>query len=512
MSSGHRSKSRSSDKPSSEGKDSFWAFWEENEKSVLKICLYQLRGDRERAREVVSETMIKALDAWDGQKNPLREPERWLLRIATNLCRDLYRKEKRHPQEGINDRHSFSGRQDGPGFSESPEDSMLRREMYQQVRGAINLLPESIRKPSVLRWYQDMPYQDIAKQLNLSPPNVRKRVQKGRGMVQAYLQPYLDKGKAGESSGPEDLQEIQAVKEILENLPGELSFAQGWLQTILARMPDGSQKPCLVSLDKNPTRLKQKHKSLTAYVKNYPTGWKKRFELAMVLYLKGDWDLSLSHLKKVLEKQAQSFKARMLANHILDRWGYRDEALQLCREALPFVRSDAARLYFHAWTEFHKENYPAAAQLFAKAGSHDTGITEYHRQQIRCLLLGKEWQRLDRFCIGSKEAGLQDPLIDLSLFASKLRSGQREDASWFALHFLEKYPKQLPGLWMHLLSLDPNTPDFSKAQRQGLRRIRKEDPTGIFYRDVLHRFSEEKGPTTDPLSFLSGLLAPWRSG
>lgn len=73
----------------------------------------------------------------------------------------------------------------------SPESAVLLQELGMTIRRAINALPLRLRDPFILRYYQDLSYQDIAQQLALSTANVRKRIQQAREILQKHLNKYL---------------------------------------------------------------------------------------------------------------------------------------------------------------------------------------------------------------------------------------------------------------------------------------------------------------------------------
>lgn len=55
-------------------------------------------------------------------------------------------------------------------------------------------------------------------------------------------------------------------------------------------------------LKEKPTRLEQKFITLSKYVQNYPEGWKKRLELANLLYEMGNWQEAVAEYRQVIER------------------------------------------------------------------------------------------------------------------------------------------------------------------------------------------------------------------
>ena len=65
-------------------------------------------------------------------------------------------------------------------------------------------------------------------------------------------------------------------------------------------------------LDQKLNRQQQKLKTLTKYVQTYPSDWKKRFELAKLLYRMGQWSQAIDELSRVVERQPQALEAQLL--------------------------------------------------------------------------------------------------------------------------------------------------------------------------------------------------------
>jgi RNA polymerase sigma-70 factor (ECF subfamily) len=70
---------------------------------------------------------------------------------------------------------------------ESQEIALVRREQDARLRQALNNLPSKLREPFILRFLHDMAYEEIAERLNLTPANVRKRIQQAREKLKEIL-------------------------------------------------------------------------------------------------------------------------------------------------------------------------------------------------------------------------------------------------------------------------------------------------------------------------------------
>lgn len=87
-------------------------------------------------------------------------------------------------------------------------------------------------------------------------------------------------------------------------------------------------------LEEKPTRLEQKFITLSNYVKKYPQGWKKRLELANLLYEMGEWQQAVAEYRQVIERQPQLVGVRLQLGKILQIMGREKEAVEVYEKAL----------------------------------------------------------------------------------------------------------------------------------------------------------------------------------
>lgn len=87
-------------------------------------------------------------------------------------------------------------------------------------------------------------------------------------------------------------------------------------------------------LEEKPTRQEQKLITLNKYVQKYPEGWKKRLELADLLYEMGNWQQAVAEYRQVIERQPQLISVRLQLGKILQLMGLEKEALEIYEKAL----------------------------------------------------------------------------------------------------------------------------------------------------------------------------------
>ncbi|NEQ38209.1 MAG: sigma-70 family RNA polymerase sigma factor [Okeania sp. SIO3I5] len=170
----------------------FWQIWESYQDYFYKLCLQWMRGNSHDAEDILNQAIIKAWNEWEKSANKIIYPKAWLKRLIHNLCMDYHRKRKREATIIDNiDELKFA---DHPAFFskvDSPESNILHLEMEAYIRHQIEYLPDRLRHPFILHFYQDKSCQTIAKKLILSEDNVRKRIQKARNILKKQLNKYL---------------------------------------------------------------------------------------------------------------------------------------------------------------------------------------------------------------------------------------------------------------------------------------------------------------------------------
>jgi RNA polymerase sigma-70 factor (ECF subfamily) len=136
---------------------------------VFGLCRYML-GSTETAEDATSEVFLKlqrSIGTYDGSV-PF---PRWLLRVASNHCVDVLRRKQRERQV-IVEAQEDAAPLDVAGPELSPLSEVISAQQQAAVRQAIARLPENYRVPIVLRYYSDLGYDEIARQLRVTRNHV----------------------------------------------------------------------------------------------------------------------------------------------------------------------------------------------------------------------------------------------------------------------------------------------------------------------------------------------------
>jgi RNA polymerase sigma-70 factor, ECF subfamily len=149
---------------------------------VFGLCRYML-GSREEAEDATSEIFARLERAMKSYDPSLSFP-RWLLSITGHHCVDLLRKRR------AEQRVFASASPDLPepsSTSASPLQELLSLEVRETVQEAIEALGERYRLPLVLRYYNDLSYDEIAATLGLTRANVAVLIFRAKQELRANL-------------------------------------------------------------------------------------------------------------------------------------------------------------------------------------------------------------------------------------------------------------------------------------------------------------------------------------
>jgi len=158
------------------------------ERPVFNI-VYRLTGDFEMAGDITQETFLKAYRSLRQVRAEFKFSN-WLFKIATNLCRDQFKKKK--PVVEISLDESIVVTESIIPFDDSnnsldPEEKLVLKEKQKQVLGAIDSLPFAYRKIIILRYTQDLAYKEIADILKIPMGRVKVQLHRAHKILRNEL-------------------------------------------------------------------------------------------------------------------------------------------------------------------------------------------------------------------------------------------------------------------------------------------------------------------------------------
>lgn len=153
----------------------------ERYQSVVYSVAYRTVGSAEEAADMTQEAFLRAYRALDSYK-PEYKFSTWVCRIASHACIDLLRRQR--PQTlPDDDLERLAGDDGGP----SPLEEYERSETAGTLQQAIASLPEKYRLALVLRYIEDMTYEDIAAALDMPLGTVKTHLRRARLMLKERL-------------------------------------------------------------------------------------------------------------------------------------------------------------------------------------------------------------------------------------------------------------------------------------------------------------------------------------
>jgi RNA polymerase sigma-70 factor (ECF subfamily) len=141
--------------------------------------LSRLLRQAESAEDAFQETWYRILKSAD-RFNPELRFAPWLYRIATNLCRDMARRGKLRAHRSLDQTLSADTTttlgETVAGNDPTPEETVVSGDVGQHVARFVSSLPDRQREAFVLRHYQGLTYEEIARAQRCSLAAVKSNI------------------------------------------------------------------------------------------------------------------------------------------------------------------------------------------------------------------------------------------------------------------------------------------------------------------------------------------------
>jgi RNA polymerase sigma-70 factor (ECF subfamily) len=155
------------------------------------------------AEDLVQETYLKAYRAF-GSFEQGSNLKAWLYKILTNTFINAYRSKRRRPEvldiEDVEDLYLYRrlGNFGPPGSGESAEDAALSHFTDEDVKRALESLPDAFRIAVYLADVEQFSYKEIADITEVPVGTVMSRIHRGRRALQKALLDFgLERGLVG---------------------------------------------------------------------------------------------------------------------------------------------------------------------------------------------------------------------------------------------------------------------------------------------------------------------------
>jgi RNA polymerase sigma-70 factor (ECF subfamily) len=171
--------------------DAFEILVNRHQTSILNL-IYRFVGDRTQAKDLAQEVFIRVWQAAKTYK-PEAKFTTWLYRITANLCLNELKSSRRRKlfqflQFGEDQENTIE--EVLVDASPSPEDLLLSREQSRQISDALQSLPDNQRLALILKRYDDLSYQEIAKVIGCSVSAVESLLVRAKRSLQEKLKNF----------------------------------------------------------------------------------------------------------------------------------------------------------------------------------------------------------------------------------------------------------------------------------------------------------------------------------
>lgn len=148
---------------------------------IFDLCFHFL-GTSQDAEDAATEVFIKAYRKLKGY-NPQYAFSTWLFKIAVNYCIGLLRRQKRE-KEYLESEHSNPAN----GIeTNSPEMIFLKDNQQTALENAVSSLPVKYRTALMLKYQQDLSYQQISEIMEIPVNTVGSLILRGKKELREVL-------------------------------------------------------------------------------------------------------------------------------------------------------------------------------------------------------------------------------------------------------------------------------------------------------------------------------------
>jgi RNA polymerase sigma-70 factor (ECF subfamily) len=164
-------------------REAFRLLFETHKDKVYSIALYFFGGDAALASDITQQVFLK-LFTRIGQFRHQSEFTTWLYRLTTNTCIDEQRRRRRFsPFADTSARPTRAAHATLP----AAEARFMRLEIADSVREAIASLKPKLRITILLKYFEELSYEEIAVVLNCSKGTVASRLNRGHTILARRL-------------------------------------------------------------------------------------------------------------------------------------------------------------------------------------------------------------------------------------------------------------------------------------------------------------------------------------
>jgi RNA polymerase sigma-70 factor (ECF subfamily) len=162
-------------------REAFRLLFETHKDRVYSIALYFFGGDAALASDITQQVFLKLFTRIDQFRHQ-SEFTTWLYRLTTNICIDEQRRRRR-----FSPFPETLAAPSGAHRLPAAEARFMRLEIADSVREAIASLKPKLRIAILLKYFEELSYEEMAGVLNCSKGTVASRLNRGHQMLARRL-------------------------------------------------------------------------------------------------------------------------------------------------------------------------------------------------------------------------------------------------------------------------------------------------------------------------------------
>ena len=165
--------------------DAFETLIRRHQKTIFNL-VYRMLGDYDEAAEISQEAFLSAYRAIGNFRGDANFST-WLYRIALNHATTRRKSLNIRQQRSVPIENTEPASDPHPG----PAESMEKKEIRQRVQQALNRLDREDAAVILLRDLQDVPYEEVARVLDIPIGTVKSRLHRARQALKSELASYF---------------------------------------------------------------------------------------------------------------------------------------------------------------------------------------------------------------------------------------------------------------------------------------------------------------------------------
>ena len=153
-------------------------------KDSIHFMALKMVNNKDDAMDLTVETFAKAFENLEKYK-PDFAFSTWLFRIATNNCIDFIRKKKIKTMsiDNMVDEDGYDRPFQIKSDTLNPEEASIKKQQNEQLKEIVDKLPSRYRILIMLRYFEELSYEEIATQLDLPLGTVKAQLFRARDLL-----------------------------------------------------------------------------------------------------------------------------------------------------------------------------------------------------------------------------------------------------------------------------------------------------------------------------------------